>query len=221
MKGRLGLRTKFLSAAIVLYVLIGLLTFFAFRFALHKVEEDFGTQLVKRESLLVKNKTLSFIRAEVVLSSQMVDSPVLKLWAQNENDPTLKALALQELESYRKNFRDRSMFFIIDHSGNYYFNNAANEFKNRELRYTLNPENINDQWYFTTMKKVENFALNVDYDNHLNVTKVWINTIVRGNDAKKVALAGTGFELTDFINALVHSNEEGLTTVLEIGRAHV
>ena len=214
MRAHIGLRTKFIFAAILLYVVIGVLTFFAFRFAIHKVVTDFGAQLVKKQSLLVKNKTLSLIRAEVVLSTQMVDSPVLKLWAQNEDDATLKTLALQELESYRTNFRDKSVFFIISQSGDYYFNNATNEFKNRELRYTLNPSNLNDQWYFTTMKKVDNFALNVDYDNHLKITKVWINTVVRGDKFRKIGLAGTGFELTDFINTLVHSHEPGLTTVL-------
>jgi diguanylate cyclase (GGDEF)-like protein len=132
----------------------------------------------------------------------------------NEEDSQLRTLALQELESYRKNFKDQSFFFIVDRSKNYYFNNSAGEFNGRELRYKLNTANINDQWYFTTMKNVHDFALNADYDNHLKVTKVWINTIVKGDDQSKIGLAGTGFEITHFIDELVHSHEEGLSTIL-------
>jgi diguanylate cyclase (GGDEF)-like protein len=210
----LGIRTKFALAAIVVYVGIGILTFFAYRYAVYRVAEDFGVNLVKKQSLLVMNKTLSLIRREVALSFQLVDSPVLKQWALNEQDERLRTIALQELESYRKSFKDNSFFFIVDRSKNYYFNNSAGEFKGRELRYTLNGANVNDQWYFTTMKNVSDFAMNVDYDNHLKVTKVWINTIVKGENQSKIGLGGTGFELTHFINELVHSREEGLSTIL-------
>ena len=184
------------------------------RYAVYRVVEDFGINFVKKQSLVVKNKTLSLIRTEVALSFQLVESPVIKQWALNEEHEATRRLALQELESYRKSFKDRSVFFIVDRSKNYYFNNAANEFYGRELRYKLNRANVNDQWYFTTMKNVNDFALNVDYDNHLKVTKVWINTIVKGEDQSKIGLGGTGFELTDFINNLVRSDEEGLSTVL-------
>lgn len=214
MARRMGIRTKFSVTAVALYIAIAVLTALAFRYAVLRIVEDFGTNLVKKQSLLVKNKTLSLIRREVALSFQLVDSPVLKQWALKETDEALKSIALQELESYRKSFRDRSFFFIVTRSGNYYFNNSADEFKGSELRYTLKRSNINDQWYFETMEKVDDFALNVDYDNHLKVTKVWINTVVKAEDQSKIGLGGTGFELTEFINELVTTREEGFSTVL-------
>ena len=208
-----SLKSKFTFSIVAIYVIVGLLTFIAFKFATDKVIEKFGIAFVKKQALLEKNKAISLIHREVALSLKLVDSPLIRKWAQDEDNAGLKSLALQELESYRTAFRDRSFFFIIGKSGHYYFNNAKDEFKNKELRYTLQEDNPNDKWYFNTMKNVESFALNLDYDVSLKVTKVWINAIVRGEDNKKIGLGGSGFDITDFINTLIYSKEEGVSTV--------
>ena len=211
--GNTSLKSKFTFSIVVIYVIVGLLTFIAFKFATDKVIEKLGINFVKKQALLEKNKALSLIHREVALSLKLIDSPLIRKWAQDEDNAELKNLALQELESYRTAFRDRSFFFIIDKSGHYYFNNAGNEFKNKKLRYTLQEDNPNDKWYFNTMKNVENFALNLDYDIPLKVTKVWINAVVRDENNKKIGLGGSGFELTDLINTLIYSKEEGVSTV--------
>ncbi|MBI5748360.1 MAG: response regulator, partial [Nitrospinae bacterium] len=208
-----SLKSKFTFSIVAIYVIVGLLTFIAFKFATDKVIEKLGINFVKKQALLEKNKALSLIHREVALSLKLIDSPLIRKWAQNEDNAELKNLALQELESYRTAFRDRSFFFIIDKSKHYYFNNAGNEFKNKELRHTLQEDNPNDNWYFNAMKNVESFALNLDYDNSLKVTKVWINAAVRDENNKKIGLGGSGFELTDFINTLIYSVEEGVSTV--------
>ncbi len=208
-----SLKSKFTFSIIAIYVIVGLLTFIAFKFATDRVIEKFGINFVKKQALLEKNRALSLIQREIALSLKLADSPLIKKWAQDEDNAEIKSLALPELESYRTAFRDRSFFFIIAKSGHYYFNNAKDEFKNNELRYALREDNPNDKWYFNTMKNVEGFALNLDYDAPLKVTKVWINAIVRGENNEKIGLGGSGFDITDFINTLIYSKEEGVATI--------
>ena len=80
-----------------------------------------------------KNRITNPIEREIALSQKLVDTPILKKWAQNESDKELKGMALAELESYRKHFQDKSYFFIVDESKNYYFNNKNNEYENKYL----------------------------------------------------------------------------------------
>jgi len=208
-----SLKRQFLLLLIAVYLLTGAVALGAFVWGsygiIQQLTEDFAAQYVLRQ----KSRLLAPIQREIALSQQMVDSPLLQRWARNEDDPALKAAALAELDSYRRHFADRSYFFVVNASGHYYHNNAADEYRGHELRYTLDPAKPTDRWYFATLAKIANFDLNVDYDAPLDVTKVWINAVVK-DGMDQLGLGGTGLELDSFIQAVLSEDRLGVNTLL-------
>lgn len=211
--GLSGLRGRFLLLVLVIFTLVGALTVFGFYRFTERVVLGLGggyaTQYAQRQQARIAAK----LEREVVLAEKLVDSPLLKAWAKNEHDLALRHQAMQELDSFRRLFDDRSYFFIIDASKNYYFNNAQDEFRGRELRYVVKRDDPISNWYFDTIQKVDSFALHVDNSPQLGLTKVWINAVVKDKE-QKLGLGGSGLDLTSFLKEIVQSSEPGVETVL-------
>lgn len=167
----------------------------------------------EKNVLYEKSKVLKLMLREVVLAQKMASSPVLKAWVRNETDPQARTRAIAELEDYRVFFRSRSYFFAIADSGHYYFNDDAGNHDLRKPRYTLNRSIAKDGWFYETLRHVGDYQLNVDTDRHLQVTRVWINTVLRV-EGKPAAVIGTGVDLTDFINSVVGNTQPGVTNLL-------
>ena len=49
-------------------------------------------------------------------------------WGADEDEPDKKARGLAELEHFRNTFSDRSYFFVISSSRNYYFNDRTGHY---------------------------------------------------------------------------------------------
>ncbi|MHB8766741.1 MAG: HAMP domain-containing protein, partial [Deferrisomatales bacterium] len=208
-----SLRARSALIVLTLYLAVGTLTLGAFFVAARGIAERFGRRYAEVHVDLDRNRILSPLRREVALARKMADSAVLRAWCRAEDDPGARALALAELDGYRRVFADQSYFFAVDRSRHYYFNNAADEFRGRELRYTLDPADPTMGWYFTTLATVDDFALNVDSSEQLGVLKVWINAVVR-DGGRPVGLAGTGLDLSAFVRQVVASRDDGVTTLL-------
>src|SRR5262249_28205583 len=97
-------------------------------------------------------------------------------------------------------------------SGNYYFNNADNAYAGDQKRYTLSADNPRDGWFYQTINLESGCHLNVDHDDNLKVTKVWINCVVRdGRDV--LGVLGTGVDLSNFIREVVDFPQNGVTSM--------
>ena len=211
---RYNLKIRFTAAIAIVYIIVGVLTYFAFHLATDKIVQTLGISFATKQALLEKSRMMSAIQRDLSLSQKLLESPLLKRWAVDENNENIRKLASEELESYRSSFVGGSVFFVIDSSKHYYFNDGTANKPFETPRYTLNQENVNDSWYFRTMKDVDNFELNVDYDNHLNFTKVWFNVVMKDAAGKKIGLGGSGIDITAFVNEMVNSSEKGVETIL-------
>jgi signal transduction histidine kinase len=168
-----------------------------------------GTRLAEKQVLYDKARTLQPLIREVALARQMADTAAIQQWARNENDPKLRSAAFAEIEKFRKNFQDGSYFLALAGSGHYYFNDATEKYRGRELRYTLTPNQKDDAWFYATIKSQGEYHINVDPDTKLGVTKVWINVLLR--DGKQVlGVLGTGLDLTQFIKEVADPEQLGV-----------
>ncbi|HEX8833354.1 MAG TPA: biofilm regulation protein phosphatase SiaA, partial [Abditibacteriaceae bacterium] len=80
-------------------------------------------------------------------------------------------------------------------------------------RYALVASDPNDAWFFNTMKKTSDFNINVDPDVKLKLTKIWFNVIVK-DGKQNIGLAGTGLDLTKFLDRFVSGSEAGVTPMI-------
>lgn len=173
-----------------------------------------GQRVAERNVLYEKSRVLGMVTREVTLVQKMADSQRLRDWAADESSPARKHQALVELEEYRRFLRDRSYFFAHAASGNYFFNDVQGGQDINRPRYTLDPANLKDAWFYLTLRDVKDTELNVDTDRATSLTKVWINTVVRGDNGEAVAVAGSGVDISDFIKDVVNSDLPGAISIL-------
>lgn len=211
------LKSKFILIICSVYVIIGSLTLIAFYLGTDKIIRDFGTKFAVRQALLEKNKVLAVIDREVALAQKLADDPVLREWCARETDAALKKTAFEQLDSYRKFFRDKSYFIAMKESQRYYVYDT-NKRKVDILR--LDEQNPKDRWFFTALAKADPFILNLDYSPIVNATKVWINVIMKDEKGQKIGVGGSGIDISEFIAEIIRSQDKGLSGIL-IDRAGI
>ncbi|HEV7336628.1 MAG TPA: GGDEF domain-containing protein [Bosea sp. (in: a-proteobacteria)] len=171
-----------------------------------------GTLFAEKQILFDRYRGLEALMREVSLAETVARAPVIVEWAQDEHDPEKAKRGLAELEHYRLSFNDRSYFAVVDKSGNYYFNDKDNSYEHNRLRYVVSPDAPQDAWYFKTRTLGKGCHLNVNRDETLGVTKVWINCIIQ-KDGQVLGLIGTGVDLTQFIKEVVEFPQTGVQSM--------
>ncbi|HBG21529.1 MAG TPA: signal protein [Desulfobulbaceae bacterium] len=208
-----SLKTRFSLSIAAIYVILGMTMLAAMHQGTQNIIASLGTRFAIKQALLEKSKLMSQIQRNLSLSLKMADSPLIREWMKNEEDSELKKTTMEELESYRGSFESKSLFLAIAGSGHYYYSDGTAADYTRP-RYTLNATNENDAWFYRVMAGVETFELNIDYDNHLDINRIWCNVVIRDDRGQKIGLGGTGVDITRFINQLIDIGEPGIETIM-------
>lgn len=212
--GRRSLKVRFTSTVAVAYILLSVGALVVFSLVTGRIVRSLGTRFAARQALLERSKLMSAVTHDLSLSMQMAQSPLLNRWAQDESNGDIRELALEELESYRRSYRGKSLFFACDRTRHYYFLDGQPGPDGSRPRYTLSPSNPNDDWYFRTIGSNDGHELNVNYDNQLGVTKVWFNVSIGAAPGVRRGVCGGGLDITSFIDEILDSGEPGVNTIL-------
>lgn len=206
------LKTKFLILLIVVFATTIVASYVVFDVLKNDIISGLGSQFTERQVRYNRARILQPLLRELALARKLADSHLLKRWALNEEDPTLRSEALKELEGYRRFFSDRSFFFVHGETLRYYYNDRENNYAGKEFQYKLNPNDPEDRWYFASLESGAPYKLNVDHDEHLGVTKIWLNVVVQG-DNKPLGIVGTGLDLSEFIAKVAKADRPGIKNI--------
>lgn len=208
----MNLRPRFLLLTALFFLVVALPSWFAVRSIAEGIVEQWAVRHAEIQVRYDKSRTLQPIMREVALARQLANSLALRRWAADPDNAQLKRQALAEVESFRQNFLDKSYFLALHKNNRYYHNNASNEFAGREFRYVLQPGASKDAWYFDLIRQKRDMHINVNPDVNLGITKLWIDVLIRdGNEI--LGMAGTGLDLTSFINDVVEEHVPGVTSL--------
>ena len=208
----LGLRAKSVLALCSCIGVVALLAWLAGAQALASIEANLGAAFARNATQYSKQRILAPVARELALSQRLADSQVTKRFLLDPKNDAKRELFFAEAEGYRRAFDDHSYFLVARDSGNYYFNDDKTKFSNR-AHYALKRGVPHDAWFFATMRKTEEFNINVDLDVELQVTKVWFNVLVK-DGGRNIGLAGTGLDLTAFLARFINSREAGVTPMI-------
>lgn len=207
-----GLRSKSVLALLLACVLALIPALLIGWQAMEDIRQHFGEAYVRNFTLLHRERIAAPVARELALAQRLADAQLTRQWLRAEADESRRQQFFAEAEGFRRDFRDRSWFVIADGSRGYYFNDDHQPFS-AEPRYVLDPEDPLDAWYFASLRSDAPYNLNVNVDQKLGVTKVWFNVLVRdGTD--KLGLAGTGLDLSSFLDAFVVAREDGITPMI-------
>ncbi len=194
---------------IVIFIGFMLITWFLSVQLMNKVNQHWGEQLTERQVMFDKHRTLVPLIREIALARQMAVDPAIIAMALHEHDPEMRRRGIAAMEKYRSNFRDHSYFAAFSKSGNYYFNDDANQYAGKQLRYVLSPSAEKDKWFYATLMDGKEYQVNLNTDVHLKVTKAWINVLIHsGNET--LGIIGTGIDLSDLIPETVNLIQPGV-----------
>ncbi len=208
------LRSRIVLAVLLIFLGVCTIVGLTFMASIDLVRDDMGQVLARKQAATVRARLREALAPELALARQLAGSPVIRRWALRENDPNSRRDAMQELESYRQRFTDHSWFYVIHDSLHYYYNDHDNRYAGRELVDTLDPAQSKDGWYFSTHQKVQDYALNADYNPQLDVFKLWINVQVRDDAGRPIGLAGTGLDMSRFLRLFIDTPDESTQTLL-------
>jgi len=207
-----SLRGRVLILVLLGFAAVAVPAYGAFNWIVASTVIQLGTLFAEKQVLYDRYRGLDALMREVTLAETLAGSQSIRDWANDEDDAALRRRGIAELEHFRQSFADKSYFFVINDSGNYYFNDAANAYAGGQYRYTVSPDNPRDNWYYSTVALGEGCHLNVDNDANLRVTKVWMNCVIR-EGRRVLGVLGTGIDLTSFIQEVVNVPQVGITSM--------
>ena len=207
-----SLRSSILAITLIGFAIIAVPAWWGFNTLVNATIVQLGTLFAEKQILFDRYRGLGALMQEVTLAETLTRSPVMRDWALDEMNSGKRERAIAELEQYRDSFSNHSYFFVVNGSGNYYYNDAANSYTGKQLSHTLSRDNPRDGWYYSTAALGEGCHLNVDHDDALGVTNVWINCVIHDGD-KVLGVLGTGIDLTSFIQQVVDFPQAGVQSM--------
>ncbi len=205
----MNLKFAFLLLAVFLFLIATAAIVWSVRTNTNDITQQWAAKFIWKQVLYDKTQILQPIYREITLARQLAKSPALIEWARSPEDPVLKRSGLRLLENFRYNFIDNNYFAVFLANRQYYYNNSNNDFDGQQLRYVLNSQATEDQWFFRTVNGKDPLQLNVSLDRALGITRLWINSLIRDGD-EVLGLVGTGMDLTLFTEQLALNKESGI-----------
>ena len=207
-----SLRARVLALCLASLIAVAIPATAAFFWIVNTSVVKIGTLFAEKQILFDRYRGLESLMREVSLAETVARAPSIMEWAEDEASPDKMTRGIAELEHYRLSFKDQSYFFVINRSGSYYFNDDKNSYAGNQKRYTLSAGNPRDGWYYKTIAAGSGCQLNVDRDDNLAVTKVWINCVIQ-KDGRVLGVIGTGVDLSQFIREVVEFPQKGVQSM--------
>ncbi len=203
------LTTRFLLIVLALFIVTGLVSTFTLLLAVDGIIHRLGASYALERAEVERSRIANVLETEAVLARKLADSPPIVHWLLDEGNPSLRAAAFEELESFRQAFRDKDYFITVGSSLTYYNQPTTGPL----AATTLSRNNPADAWYFDSVEAGVPSTFNLDFDRLIGQAKVWINCIVHAG-GRVIGVAGTGIDITDLVDQLVRSEGDGVRTIL-------
>jgi methyl-accepting chemotaxis protein len=202
---QISIRRRFLVFSILFFLVIAGAGTIAFFFSLRQIVRKDAAQELTRLLETSRLKLEASVNSEIAIALKMAESPLVISYFLQPEDPDLERLAFSEIAGYRRAFKGNTVFWINDQDKRFYSDDA--------YAYTLDPDNPDEYWYNMTLRETEHYNFNINYNDNLKKTMLWINAPVFSG-GKAAGIVGTGIELTGFIESLYAEIPEGVSLYL-------
>ena len=206
----MSLKLRILAGSLI----IGLLTLLLSWLALNRITDDialrWATETLEHETSNEIYRATRPIVEELDRINRLASSQEILQWSQDPSSPETEVAAIRLLNNSAKSLIAGSYFVALKNNNHYYSNNADGEFTGKEYRYTLDPKNRLDGWFYTSLNDTHPYNLNVDFDRGIRKLKLWINVQIRSGD-EVLGMIGTGFEISSVLAPYLEGNQLNYT----------
>jgi methyl-accepting chemotaxis protein len=202
---RISIKRRFLVFSVLFFLVIAGAGTAAFFFSLRQIVRTNAAHELTRLLETSRLNLEASVNSEIAIALKMADSPLIRSYFLRPEDPDLERLAFEEIAGYRGAFRGNTIFWINDQDRRFYSDDA--------YVYTLDPDNPDEYWYNMTLYETERYNFNINYNDNLKKTMLWINAPVF-SQGRAAGVVGTGIELTGFIDSLYEEVGGGMSLYL-------
>jgi diguanylate cyclase (GGDEF)-like protein len=189
-------KTKVIIFSMIFFVVITIGGSAAFSISMRQMAMETSDKELRR---IIENKRIlaeNRLNKEIGLLVTLSESPLIRRFFMDVNNPELRALAIEEIVEYERAFPDHIVSWGTDEG--FYVGST--------FQVSYDPENPYHQWYPATRDQKESFNLAIDYD-YISTYKVnlFINAPVREYGKAKgrgTGVVTTQINLNDFLNFL-------------------
>lgn len=170
--------------------------------------KNFKDDMDERMNLHSRLRTLEFdanMSEQLTLVRQMVKSPSIVKYLVNPKDENVKPAAWNDFLAFQDSFLSKSLYWTSDSDLEFW--------SGMKYSYTVNPSAPSDYWYNMTLYETEEYNFNINYNDALKSTSLWVNAVVRDN-GKPVGMVGTGIPLQQFIDLMYKDLDDGIVMYL-------
>jgi methyl-accepting chemotaxis protein len=188
-----SIKWKFFIFSLAFFLLILAGGGIAFFLSMRQIVRANASQELTR---LLETKRITLeasVNAEIAIALKMAGSPLIQRYFLNPGESELEGLAFEEIAGYRRAFAGNTVFWVNDIDKNFYSDDAYS--------YTINPDDPADYWYNMTLRETEVFNFNINYNDNLKKTMLWVNAVVF-DKRQAIGIVGTGIDLTEFIDSI-------------------
>ena len=194
----------------LLVCIIGIPVFLFFDLLLVDViaRKSFRTSVNEQMNLHARLRILEFdsnMNEQLTLVRQMVKTPAVVKHMLAPQDPENRPVALEAFQSYKDSFLGKSIFWTSDVDLEFW--------SDMKFLYVVKPDDPADYWYNMTMYETDEYNFNINYNEAMNQTCLWVNAVIR-SQGKSVGMAGTGIPLQNFIDMMYKDLPKGTVMYL-------
>jgi len=192
-----SIKKRFILFSVIFFVVILFAGSAAFFLSMRQNVWNTTAQELEKQVEIERIKLESSVSGEIAIAMKMADSPLIKRYFQNPDDPALEQIAFEEIAGYRRAFAANTVFWVNDIDKKFYSDDA--------FAFVMDPYDPVNSWYFMTVNETEKYNFNINYNPDLNKTNLWINAPVFNNTGKALGMLGTGIDLSAFIDSIYKS----------------
>jgi len=194
------LMRTFIVFSCIVYFIILVFGSISFAFSMQQIirtnKGNELSQMLETERIRLE----SSLNSEIAIVLKLADSPLMRRYLMNPDDPELEKVALEEIASYRNAFSGYSIFWINDLDMIFYSDD--NE------PYWVDADDPVNYWYNMTLYETEIYNFNINYNPDINEIKLWINAPVFSYNRVPVGMVGTGIELNEFVDSIYRNVDD-------------
>lgn len=200
-----SLKTKLLAELAAIFLLIGvsgtLFNMYLAKQQFHEIGTMYTSQILQTKV----NEYQKTFQRNINTSLYMAESPIIVSWMKKPDDRFLKQTAFQTFKKLDLILENTDTFVAVEKTKGYYFNGV--------LLSTLSKTNSSDLWYWEA-GKIKQYDLNIDYNDAVKTTKLWVNVPVRDEKGAFLGVIGTGLDITDMIKKMIANVAKGAQVML-------
>ncbi|GHV96464.1 methyl-accepting chemotaxis protein [Spirochaetia bacterium] len=194
-----SIRRRFFIFSLILFFVIFIGGSGAFILSMGQIVRNNTGNELRQMVEIERIKLEASVNAEIAIALKMADSPLIKRYFVNPDDPELSAIASEEIAGYRRSFAGNTVFWVNDVDKRFYSDDA--------YVYTVDPEDPDSYWYHMTLNETEKYNFNINYNDQLKKISLWINAPVFDNRTP-IGMLGTGIDLSAFVDS-IYKNYSG------------